>query len=253
MDLTSLVGMILGVIFIITGIMGQGVLSDYFDLPSIFIVLGGTFASTIIKHSFEDIKNIGKIALIAFKKNRYNLHEPISKIIELANIARKSGLFALEERVNGMKDPFLKKGLMLVVDGTDPELIRNIMETELVYIEERHKRGSDMFNSMATFAPAYGMIGTLIGLISMLKNLNDASTLGLGMATAIITTFYGVILANLIFSPIAGKLKNMTDAELQYKELILEGLLSIQAGENPRMIEEKLLAFISKIQQKKKR
>jgi len=253
MDLTSLVGIVLGIVFIITGIMGQGVLSDYYNLPSIFITVGGTFASTIIKHSFEDIKNIGKITIIAFKKNPYHLHEPIDKIIGLANIARKSGLFALEEQISKTKDPFLKKGMMLVVDGTDPEMIRNIMETELVYIEERHKRGADMFSSMASFAPAYGMIGTLIGLISMLKNLDDASTLGLGMATAIITTFYGVILANLIFSPIAGKLKNMTNAEIQYKELVLEGLLSIQAGENPRMIEEKLLAFISKIQQKKKR
>ena len=234
MELSTLIGIVVGSILILYGIAGQGNIIDYYDFPSILITIGGTIASTIANYSFKNLKEIFKVTKIAFMKHDYDLNKTIEQVCGLATLARREVLLALDAAANEIDDPFLKKGLMLIVDGIDPELVRDIMETELVYIEERHKIGQSMFESMAAYAPAYGMIGTLIGLVSMLKNLKDSSMIGAGMATAIVTTFYGVILSNLIFLPIAGKLKSITAQEISYNELILEGLLAIQAGENPR-------------------
>jgi len=246
MELTTVIGVVSGFVLMIAGIMLQGNILDYWDAASLVIVLGGAIAATVASYPGKDLKSILKIMKTAFTKHEYDLNGTISQIIELANIARRDGLLALDNKANEIDDPYMKKGIMLVVDGTDPELIRNIMETELTFIEERHGVGQSMMKSMSAFSPAFGMAGTLIGLISMLKNLNDSSTLGQGMATALITTFYGVIFANLMFTPMASKLERTTEKEIRYNELILEGLLSIQAGENPRLIEEKLVSFIAK-------
>ena len=251
MEVTTLIGLASGVICVVVGIMLQGVFSDYIDIPSLFIVLGGTLAATILNYPLSSLKNLGKVISITFKKVEFDLQKTIKDIIELANLARKEGLFALDNKANEIEEPFFKKGLLLVVDGTDPELIRNILETDLTLMEERHKESSSMLFSMSSYAPAFGMIGTLIGLIGMLKNLNDSSTLGAGMSTALITTLYGCILANVLCTPMAGKLNAFTEKETQYKELVIEGLLSIQAGENPRLIEEKLLSFLRKEDDKK--
>jgi len=175
-----------------------------------------------------------------------DLNEDIELIISIANIARREGLLALEDAVAEMDNPFLKKGIMLIVDGADAELIKNILETEIYFIQTRHNQGQAVINSMAQYAPAYGMIGTLIGLIIMLQSLDDINSLGPAMATALITTFYGVILANLIFTPISKKLKEKSEAEALQKELYIEGLLSIQNGENPRIIRDKLTSFIAR-------
>lgn len=239
-------GMIIGAVFIIVGILLDGNLSDYFSISSVMIVIGGTLASTMANYPLKQFLSTIQIAKIAFQKHDYNLRSTIGKILELANRARREGLLSLDSVAEEIEEPFLKKGIMLIVDGTDPELVKSIMETELVFMEERHSRGQAVFQSMAEYAPAYGMIGTLIGLINMLRNLNDPNALGIGMATALITTMYGVILANLVFTPIVGKLKNNSSQEISYNELILEGLLSIQAGENPKIVEEKLSSFIAK-------
>ena len=250
MELTTILGIAFGFVIIVAGIMLQGSIMDYWDAASLVIVLGGTLLATIASYSAKDLKSLPKLFKAAFTKHEYDMNGTITQIIELANIARRDGLLALDNKASEIEDPYMKKGIMLVVDGTDPELIRNIMETELTFIEERHGVGQSMMKSMSAFAPAFGMAGTLIGLISMLKNLNDASTLGKGMATALITTFYGVLFANLCFSPIASKLQSITEREIRYNELILEGLLAIQAGENPRLIEEKLVSFIAKNEKK---
>ncbi|MCK9479798.1 MAG: motility protein A [Firmicutes bacterium] len=247
MDIATMLGMIFGVGFIVSGILVGGIINDFYDLPSIFITLGGTFASTMINYSTKQFFNVFKVAKNAFKKHQYDLVQTIGRIIELANMARREGLLSLDRVAESIEEPFLRKGIMLIVDGTDPELVKNIMETELIFMEERHAAGQSMFESMAEYAPAYGMIGTLIGLINMLRNLNNADSIGVGMATALVTTFYGVILANLVFTPIAGKLRSNSKLEMGYNELILEGLLSIQAGENPLIIEEKLNSFVAKM------
>ncbi len=244
MDMSTLAGIIAGCAFMVIGILLDGTLDSFYDLPSIMIVLGGTFAATMIAYPFNRLANIVKVAKNLFFTSEPKPQEIISRIIDLANVARKEGLLALEEAAYRIDDNFLQKGILLIVDGTDPELVRNILETELNFIEERHQEGQGIFETMASLAPAYGMIGTLIGLINMLKNLHDVESLGPSMSVALVTTFYGSILANLLFTPMATKLKYRSAREILLKEIMLEGMLSIQAGENPRIIEEKLKAFL---------
>lgn len=244
MDLSSIIGLILGIIFMIWGIYESGDISAYWDIKSIIITLGGTIASTITSFPIRDIGNVLKVAKNAFVHTETSLDQVIIDIITLANIARKEGLLSLEEYADNLDDEFLSKGIMLIVDGTEPDLVRNIMETELLYLEERHANGQRLFETAASYAPAFGMIGTLIGLINMLRTIDDPSTIGPSMSVALVTTFYGVVLANVVFLPLARKLKARNNEEILAKELIVEGLLSIQAGENPRIIEEKLKTFI---------
>ncbi len=226
------------------GILMSGDLLTYWDPASVIITLGGTLASTLTCFPLDDFSNTMKVVKKAFVYKDTSPEDVIREIIRLANVARKEGLLALDEYAESLDDQFLKKGIMLIVDGTEPELVRNILETELVYLEERHANGQKVFETAANFAPAFGMIGTLIGLINMLRTLDDPSTIGPNMSVALVTTFYGSVLANVIFLPLAQKLKGRNGREILVKELMVEGLLSIQAGENPRIIEEKLKTFI---------
>ena len=244
MDMSTLAGIIAGCAFMVISIMLDGNLGSYYDLPSIMITVGGTFAATLVAYPFKRLVSMVKVSKNLFFSVEDNPQSIISMIIELANIARKEGLLALEEAAYRIEDPFLQKGILLIVDGTDPELVRNILETELNFIEERHEEAQGVFETMASLSPAYGMIGTLIGLINMLKKLDDPSSIGPSMSVALVTTFYGSLLANLFFSPMATKLKYKSAREMLLKEIMLEGMLSIQAGENPRIIEEKLKAFL---------
>ena len=244
MDIATLAGIIAGISFIIAGITISGDLNSYYDSAAIMITLGGTFAATMISYPLKRLLEIFRISKNLFFSRLKDSRVIINQIIDLANIARKEGLLALEEAAYRLDEPVLQKGILLIVDGTDPELVRNIMEAELSFLEERHNQGQAIFETMASLAPAFGMIGTLIGLINMLRTLEDPSTVGPNMAVALVTTFYGSILANLFFTPMATKLKYRSSQEVLYKEIMLEGMLSIQAGENPRIIEEKLKAFI---------
>jgi len=242
---TTIIGILSGIIFIVVSIMLEGELFTYINIPSIFIVLGGVLASTFVAYPMKMLSNLVKVMGRAFKQHEVDLYSDVELIIRIANIARREGILALENVVSEENDPFLQKGIMLIVDGTDPELVRSIMETDLALIKERHSQGQQVLYTMSAFSPAYGMIGTLIGLINMLRNLSDTDKLGPSMAVALITTLYGVVLANLIFTPMAKKLKFQGDEECLRKELLLEGMLSIQDGENPRIIREKLNAFLS--------
>jgi chemotaxis protein MotA len=251
LEKTTIIGLGAGVGCIVISILLSGDLGAFFDAASIFVVLGGTIASTIVSYPGKMLKSLKTVYTMAFKQKQIDLYQDIEMIIKIANVARREGLLALEDAVGEVDNPFLQKGIMLIVDGADGELVKNILETEIAFIQERHTQGQSIINSMAGYAPAYGMIGTLIGLILMLKNLSDSASLGPNMAVALITTFYGVIFANLIFTPISKKLKVMSDAEALQKELYMEGLLSIQDGENPRIIKDKLTAFISRQDVKK--
>lgn len=244
MDISTIIGLILGAIFLVWGIMESGLISSYWDFASVMITLGGTFASTLASYPMKNFLSTVNVVKKAFVYKEVFPDEVIGEIINLANIARKEGLLALEEYAEDLQDDFLKKGIMLIVDGTDPELVRNILETELTFLEERHTEGQSIFETMASFAPAFGMIGTLIGLINMLRTIDDTSSIGPNMSVALVTTFYGSVLANAVFLPLANKLKVRSKSEILVKELMVEGLLSIQAGENPRIIEEKLKTFI---------
>ncbi len=252
MDLASILGLIICGILIVFGITfekGTGFvfskLENFWDIPSVLITIGGTFMCVLASNSMKDFVKGIKSFVFILKEPKVDEAAVIHQIIDLSNIARKEGLLALEESANSLEDDFMKKGILLIVDGTDPELVRNILETELVNIDARHKKLIGFWKQVGAMGPAWGMIGTLIGLINMLKNLSDPDTIGPNMSVALVTTLYGSMLANWISSPVATKLSTNNDIEIMMKEVMVEGLLSIQAGENPRVIEEKLKSFLS--------
>ncbi|MFW5667976.1 MAG: motility protein A [Acetivibrio ethanolgignens] len=249
MDIATLIGLVLGFGLMIFGMVFGKTFSavmNFIDPPSILITIGGTFSCLIAlsKDIGTFVKSLSSFGL-ALKPVQSNEAETIQNIINLSNVARKEGLLALEEAANGVEDDFLKKGILLIVDGTDPELVRGILETELSCIEDRHGSIIGFWENMAAMGPAWGMIGTLIGLINMLKELSDMASVGPNMAVALVTTFYGSLIANWIATPVANKLKMNNATEVRMKEVMVEGLLSIQAGENPRVIEEKLKSFMA--------
>lgn len=248
MDIASLVGLVLGIVMLIFGILsnaGPSGFGEYIDPPSFLITFGGAFASTLSSHSLQDFIGGLKSFALVLKAPAINTAELIQQIIDLSNVARKEGLLSLEEAAAEMDEPFLKKGILLIVDGTDPDLVRAIMETELVSIEGRHRTRIGFWDTLAAMGPAWGMIGTLVGLVDMLYHMQDSSAIGPSMAVALITTLYGSLLANWIAIPVSNKLKADNDTEMMMKEVMIEGLLSIQAGENPRVIEEKLKSFLA--------
>ncbi len=249
MDIATIVGMVVCFGLMIFGMVwGKSfdAVMNFVDMPSLLITVGGTFfcmltQSKSILHFLTSMKSLGMV----MKVREYNEAEAINKIINLSNVARKEGLLALEEAANNIDDDFLKKGILLIVDGTDPELVRSILETELNCIEGRHDANAVFWERAASLGPAWGMIGTLIGLVLMLKDLSDLAAVGPNMAVALITTFYGSVIANWLCTPVANKMRDNSGAEIRIKEIMVEGLLSIQAGENPRVIEEKLKSFLA--------
>ena len=252
MDLASILGLIICGVLIVFGITferGTGFvfskLENFWDIPSILITIGGTFTCVLASNSMKDFVKGIKSFVFILKEPKVDEAAVIHQIIDLSNIARKEGLLALEESANSLDDDFMKKGILLIVDGTDPELVRNILETELVNIDARHKKLIGFWKQVGAMGPAWGMIGTLIGLINMWKHMSDPDTIGPNMSVALVTTLYGSMLANWISSPVATKLSTNNDIEIMMKEVMVEGLLSIQAGENPRVIEEKLKSFLS--------
>ena len=248
MDITTLIGVFGGMATIIIGIFLTGAdPTMYIDLPSVFITVGGTTMAMFTAFPMKQLLVIPKLLGIAFfnKTGTVSHGEMIETLVTFSEKARREGLLALEDDVDEVPDPFLQKGIQLVVDGTDPELVKNILMTELNNIENRHGKGVEMMELAASIAPAFGMIGTLIGLILMLRNLEDKTMLGVGMSAALITTMYGSILANWFFTPIAAKLANKDKEELLLKEIMIEGTLSIQSGDNPRIVLDKLKSYLA--------
>lgn len=239
---------------VLFGIISSGgvaaITNSFIDVPSVIITIGGSISCLITSYTMKDfIANLKSIT-VAFKDPKLDHAQTIGKIIELSNVARKEGLLALEEVAGNLEDEFMKKGILLIVDGTEPELVRGILETELTNMDERHRSAAGFWDTFAAMGPAWGMIGTLIGLVNMLKNLSDSSTIGPNMAVALLTTLYGSLIANWLATPVSNKLKAINSNEYQMKEIVIEGLLSIQAGENPRVIEEKLKSFLSPVARK---
>jgi chemotaxis protein MotA len=250
MDITTLIGIVLALGAVVFGALSSGdyqiiALLALYDLPSLIIVLGGTIATTILSCTGSQLATIPKMYAQSFKGVKVDYMGTVTSIIDLANIARKEGLLALEEVANNIPNAFLKKAVNLMVDGTDPVLLKDIMESEISATENRHLGNTAVLDNMAAAAPAFGMLGTLIGLINMLGNLSDPDSLGPNMAVALITTFYGSLIANVLCTPIAVKLRTNSAKEIMEMEIMLEGIMSIHGGENPHIIEEKLLSFLS--------
>jgi chemotaxis protein MotA len=227
-----------------TGFDTSSVLS-FVDLPSIMITFGGTVSCLFIAFPASKVKlglrAFGKI----FLSPRMDPAEAIASIIRLANIARKEGVLSLEEAVQGTNNQFLVKGIMLTVDGADPDLVKNILETEMSYIEGRHADAQNVWAFISAAGPAWGMVGTLIGFVMMLGNIGDPELLGNAMALAVTATFYGVLIAHFIANPVINKLKAISAEEIYVKEILVEGILSVQSGENPRITEEKLKSYLA--------
>jgi chemotaxis protein MotA len=244
MDIATILGFLSGIgCLLFAMLMGTGV-ATFIHIPSMLIVMGGTFAATLINFPLPEVMKIMKASMKAFKTDDYNPSVIVPIIVSYAKRARQEGLLSLESGLEDMDNSFLRGGMRLVIDGTASEEVRETMETELEYLEERHKRAQQLFSTMAKYSPAFGMIGTLIGLVSMLKTMNDPSTIGPSMAVALITTFYGALMANLVFLPIEGKLKTRTADESLMRRIILEGILMIQAQTNPRYVGQKLVAYL---------
>ena len=244
MDLATLIGIITAFSLVFTSISLGGGISLFINIPAMMIVGGGTLGATMVNYPLPDIFKVSKVVKNAFFLHKFTTQELIGNFVELAGTARREGILALESVINDINDEFMQKGLQLSVDGLEPLSIKNILDTEIIAIQDRHKLGAEIFTTLGTFAPALGMIGTLIGLVQMLQTMEDPSTIGPSMAVALLTTFYGALAANVICLPIAGKLKTRSSEEVMMKELMSEGILSIAKGDNPRLLEQKLNAFL---------
>lgn len=251
MDISTIVGFAAGVVVLVYGIMTNGSLASFYDVGSIFITLGGTAAALLMNFPIKSIKTVFPACKKAFFSKPENPAKMIDNIIELADEARKEGLLSLEEKVKGYHDAFLTKGVMTMIDSHDRETVRTVLETEVNCIEDRHIAIQTILEKGAAYGPAFGMIGTLVGLINMLKHLDDPDSLGPSMSIALVTTFYGSVLANVFFLPLAGKLKVLDEGEILCKQIVIEGILAIQVGENPRIIKEKLVSYLSSKDKKK--
>ncbi|UCH62532.1 MAG: motility protein A [Fidelibacterota bacterium] len=245
MDIATIAGILAGFGLIVGTIAVGGGAATFVHIPSLMIVFGGSTAATLVNFPMDQMIATLKVAAKAFRKQENKEMEAVQQFSELAKLARRDGILALDRQLEEVEDPFMKVGLEMAVDGTEPDTILDIMETEIASLVERHKTGQGIFTSLGTYAPAFGMIGTLIGLVKMLGSLDDPSSIGPSMAIALITTFYGAVLGNLVYLPMAGKLKSKSSSEIMFKQMIIEGVLAIQRGVHPKNIERKLMNYIA--------
>lgn len=245
MDIATIIGLIAAFGLVVSSMTMGGGVGLFVNVPSLLIVVGGTIGTTLINYPLKEMIGIVGVIKNAFFNKAQQTTEIIERLVDFAGRARKDGILALQSAVKEANDPFIEKGIQMAVDGQEVESIETILVTEIDNIKIRHKLGSEIMTTMGTFAPAMGLIGTLIGLVQMLQNMSDPSSIGPAMAVALLTTFYGAMLANIVFLPIAGKLKTRSREEVLVKELTLEGIISIASGDNPRVMEQKLLTFLS--------
>lgn len=250
MDIATVVGIISAFGLVLIAIFMGGGLNIFINVPALMIVVGGTLGVTMINYPLKDVLGVFKVVQKALFSKNIPTNELIKMFIDFAKKARKGGILVLESELKRVKDDYLIKGVQLSIDGIEPQEIKDILETEIDFARSRHQLGAEVFTTMGTFAPAMGMIGTLIGLVQMLQNMEDPSTIGPAMAVALLTTFYGSIMANIMCIPIAGKLKTRSKEEMLTKEMTIQGIISLSNGDNPRILEQRLLAFIPSNQKK---
>lgn len=255
MDVTTLVGIIIGVFLVINGI-GFHQMDNFIDMPSITIVIGGVMAATLASYPLSMLLDIPRHMGVLLRGTRYRLPPLVDKLVELADVPRRDGLLALEDYLDDIRNPFFRKGILMILDTNDSDKVRYMLEREIYNMEIRHNRVADLYETASAYAPAFGMIGTLIGLIDMLKQLDGGNTIGTGMmgnamSVALITTFYGCLLSNLLFHPIAKKLRIRQDEEEMYCNTVIQGIVAIHTGRSPRELEDELLAYIKRSQQRK--
>jgi chemotaxis protein MotA len=248
MDLATILGILSAFVLVFAAIATGSGFGIFLNLPSAFIVIGGTMGATLINFPLREVFSILRVVKNAFFTDSFDPREAISELVALARKSRKSGILALEEASMNNDNQFMRQGLTLLVDGLDSTAIEDIMNIEIDNTRERHQLGAEILTSMGNVAPAMGLIGTLIGLVQMLQTMDDPSRIGPAMAVALLTTFYGAILANIFFLPLAGKLRRRSQQEIFAKGLVLEGILAIARGENPRIVEHKLESYLPRVQ-----
>ncbi|TVR44038.1 MAG: motility protein A [Planctomycetota bacterium] len=244
MDIATLIGMVLGTVLILMAI-GPENLQYFINIPAVVMVVGGTTAALLITYPLSTVLAVLGVVRKTFSTKPINLNEIIAHMVDFATVARRDGLLALEEKLQSLEDPFLLRGTQMIIDGVAPDSVRSILTIELEQMSQRHAYGKGVVDNLGAYLPAFGMIGTLVGLVLMLQNLDDPSQLGPGMAVALITTFYGALFANLFMIPLAGKLAARNTEETLSREIMIEGVLAIQAGENPNVIRERLSGFLA--------
>ncbi|MBW2317129.1 MAG: flagellar motor protein [Deltaproteobacteria bacterium] len=245
MDIATLLGIISAFGLVLVAILMGGGIGLFINYPSLMIVAGGTLGTTMINYPLKEVIGVISVLKNVFFTKASSAKDIIKQFSDFSNKARREGILALESEVTNLNEEFLQKGIQLSIDGLEPQSIREILETEISYIQDRHKLGAEIFTTMGTYAPALGMVGTLVGLVQMLQNMSDPSAIGPAMAVALLTTFYGAVAANLLFMPIAGKLRTRSSEEVLVKELMIEGVICLSNGENPRIVEQKLMAFLA--------
>jgi chemotaxis protein MotA len=244
LDIATFLGIISAFGLLAAAIIAQGDFTIFFNVSSLLIVLGGTFGATLINYPMKDIIRVLRVVKNAFVHKEVDYMTIIPDMVSHSRLARKDGILALEKILNEIHEQFYYEGLRLVVDGTRADMIKQILRNEIDFLAARHRIGISIFKTMGQFAPAFGLIGTLIGLIFMLRSLDDASQIASAMSLALVTTFYGAILANILFLPIAGKLKERSTAEILKLEMIMAGIMAIQQGEMPAMVEQRMISFL---------
>lgn len=244
--LTTLIGLAGGVGCVAIAIAEAGNLALFINIPSLLIIVGGTCFALVMSYPFSTLKTLGSVLKQAFMQDNIDPIKDIETILELSELARREGLLAIEGYAEGGEDHFLQKGLNLLVDGVDRDDLEASMMSEIYHAQKRHRAGASMVSMIATLAPGLGLVGTYVGLIPMLVNMMDPDALGPMMAIELVSSFYGGFLANVIFSPMAKKLLSKSDQEKDRNELILEGLLGIQEGKNPRLLRGDLMAYLTK-------
>jgi chemotaxis protein MotA len=249
-DIMSAIGIVLGATLVILSIVFEGDLRAFWNLPGIMITVGGSFGALMINFRLDEMKSVLQVTKKVFVRQDDSIIDLHTRFVQLAQKARREGLLVLEDELDQIDDQFLRNGLQMVIDGFEPDNIRNILNAELSSLESRHELGQSLYRAWGNFAPAFGMIGTLIGLVMMLAKLDDPSAIGPGMAVALLTTLYGSLLANLIFIPMAGKLEIYSNEEIRLKEIIVEALLALQSGINPRLLQEQIKSYFSPAEKK---
>ena len=244
MDIATILGVISAFGLMCIAISMGGGIQLFINIPALMIVVGGTLGATMINYPVKDVLGVFKVVKKALFAKKISVTELIKRFVTFAKKSRKEGILTLEDDIKDENDEFLRKGVQLAIDGLEPQEIGEILETEIDFVRSRHQLGAEIFTTMGTFSPALGMIGTLIGLVQMLQTMDDASKIGPAMAVALLTTFYGSIMANIVCLPIAGKLRTRSKEEVLTKEMAIQGIASLSNGDNPRILEQKLQAFI---------
>ena len=251
MDMSTVLGLVFGALALLIPMFGASFLDaipkigQYINAEPFIIIGFGTIGAGLISQPMEAMKNLTKTFKVSIHKAPHASGEQIAKIVQLAEKARREGLRSLEEEISSLNDPFLQKGMQLVIDGTDPELVRQVLEIDLSLMEKRHEANFSAWEGLGGFAPTFGIMGTVLGLVKVLSNLSDPGALGPAISTAFLATFYGISSANVFWLPIASKLRKKSEEEVLFRQVMLDGILSIQAGDNPRIIQEKLTGFLS--------